>query len=62
MGRDLHLCVFWRGGYIPCLNKQALLLFTSGGGSNILDYYFLSPIMAEVVLSQAQNQVKVPLV
>lgn len=37
-------------------------LFTSGSGNSILDYCFVSPIMAEVVLSQVQNQAEVPLV
>lgn len=37
-------------------------LFMSGSGNSILDYCFVSPIMAEVVLSQAQNQAEVPLV
>lgn len=30
-------------------------LFMSGGGSSILDYCFVSTIMAKVVLSQAKN-------
>lgn len=52
------------GGGVHTVSEQASIihLFTSGSGNSILDYCFGSPIMAEVVLLQAQNQAEVPLV
>lgn len=57
---DRHLCVF----RMHAVSEQTsgIYLLTSGSGSSILDYCLVSPIMAEVVLSQAQNQAEVPLV